>query len=462
MKRLMEFVVISLLLMQIACKNEKSIDMNFTERQLTTDASGHTIHQIQCFSHDDQWIVYDTRNDDGKIGSTESIAMVNVGTGEIKDLYHTQNQTEYGPGVGAVTFSPKENQVLFIHGVRNANEVKPYSMTRRTGVMIKTAQPFSPVFLDGRDIQAPYTAGALRGGTHAHTWSPDGKWVSFTYNDYVIEQLATKDSTVKDLRMVGVMAPFGKVTVDESDLENNSGELFSVVVSKVTENPVYGSDEIDKACEENWIGVNGYQKSDGGHQKRALAFLGDVRDKSGNKVTEVFVLDLPDDLTKEGTDGVLQGTENTRPGVPKGVNQRRVTYTSEEKYPGVQGPRHWVRSSPDGSKIFFLRKDSEGIVQIFSVSPNGGEIFQETKNNFSIETCLTVHPSGRYIAYGNNQDVYLTDLETQLTKRLTDTQGRTDIDALCSINWSNDGKKLAFNRRIRQGENAYYQICILE
>jgi hypothetical protein len=125
MKRLNGFAVFGLLLMQIACRNENESAMNFTERQLTADASGHTIHQIQCFSSDDQWIVYDTRNDDGKIGSTGSIAMVNVETGEIKDLYHTKNQTEFGPGVGAVTFSPSEEKVLFIHGVRNADEERP-------------------------------------------------------------------------------------------------------------------------------------------------------------------------------------------------------------------------------------------------------------------------------------------------------------------------------------------------
>lgn len=461
MKLRVEFAIIALLILQISCRNEKDIEMNFTERQLTTDASGHTIHQIQCFSPDDQWIVYDTRNDDGKIGSTGTIAMVNVESGEIRTLYHTRNQTEYGPGVGAVTFSPTESQVLFIHGVRNADESRPYSMTRRTGVMVKTQEPDHPIFLDGRNILPPFTKGALRGGTHAHTWSPDGEWVSFTYNDFIMEQLAARDEKIKDLRMVGVMAPFGKVVVNEENTENNSGEMFAVVVSKVTESPVWGSDEIEKACEENWIGRNGYRKSDGTLQKRALAFLGDVRDKAGNKVTEVFVADLPDDLTTEGTDGLLEGTEKSRPGVPAGVNQRRITYTSDDLNPGVQGPRHWMRSSPDGSKIYFLRKDSQDVVQIYSVSPNGGNIEQETYNNFSVETCLSVHPGGRYIAYGSGQEIYLTDVHDHSTQKLTETDSR-GTDALCSVNWSNDGKKLAFNRRIRQGDSAYYQICILE
>ena len=101
----------------------------------------------------------------------------------------------------------------------------------------------------------PLLPGALRGGTHAHNWSADGKWISFTYNDYVIQQLEKKDSSVKDLRTVGVMVPGHPVNVPyDSSEENNSGEMFSVVVAKVTENPQPGSDEIDKAFDEGWIG----------------------------------------------------------------------------------------------------------------------------------------------------------------------------------------------------------------
>ena len=90
--------------------------------QLTHDNSGHTIHNTQCFSQDDQWIVYDTRNNDTMIASTGSISMVNTQTGEIRELYHTKHQTLYGPGVGAATFSPVANRVIFIHGVQNADK----------------------------------------------------------------------------------------------------------------------------------------------------------------------------------------------------------------------------------------------------------------------------------------------------------------------------------------------------
>ncbi len=31
--------------------------------------------------------------------------------------------------------------------------------------------------------------GALRGGTHRHEWSGDGKWIGFTYNDAILKAL---------------------------------------------------------------------------------------------------------------------------------------------------------------------------------------------------------------------------------------------------------------------------------
>jgi hypothetical protein len=69
-----------------------------------------------------------------------------------------------------------------------------------------------------------------------------------------MQQLEKKDSSVKDLRTVGVMIPGPVHVAHDPSEENNSGEMFSVIVAKVTENPQPGSDEIDKAFDEGWIG----------------------------------------------------------------------------------------------------------------------------------------------------------------------------------------------------------------
>lgn len=438
----------------------KILAKNVRVIQLTRDQNGHTIHNTECFSPDDQWIVYDGRNYDSLISSTGNISMVNVETGEIRELYHTIHQTQYGPGVGAATFSPAANRIIFIHGIRNADKNNPYDFTRRTGVAIDVAKPLHPIFMDARDITPPFTPGALRGGTHAHNWSADGKWVSFTYNDYILQQLQKKDSGVKDLRTVGVMVPGHPVNVAEDNLrENNSGKMFAVVVAEVTENPKPGSDEIDRAFDEGWIGSKGYLKKDGKWQRRAIAFQGEVVNDDGTRKTEVFVADLPEDITKAKPGKPLEGTNTSRPNVPAGVEQRRITYTSN----GIQGPRHWLRTTPDGSLIAFLGKDDKGIVQLFGVSPNGGKIWQLSFNDFSIQGPFNFSPDGKYVAYLADNSVFVTEVSTGKSQRLTPSAANTE-KVTGSVVWNNNGTMLAFNKYVKDKgiEEPFLQIFVIK
>jgi hypothetical protein len=439
-------------------ESETNTPLDFKEVVLTSNESGHSINSNQVFSPDDQWIVYDTRNFDNMITSTGSIRMVNINTREVKELYATINQTEFGPGVGAASFSPKENKVLFIHGIRNATEKNPYSFTRRTGVAVDLKHPLQPIFMDARNVFNPFTPGALRGGTHAHSWSGDGKWLSFTYNDYVIEQLSKTDSSVKDLRTIGIMAPHQKVTVPyHTSFENNDGEMFSVLVVNVTETPKPGTDEIDRAFDECWIGKNGYQKQDGSKQERAIAFQGNVITSAGKVKTECFVVDLPADVSKARTNAPLEGTASTRPNVPAGVVQRRITHTEN----GMEGPRSWVRSTNDGKMIAFLMKDKGGIVQIFGVSPNGGDIQQLTSNEFPIQGQFNFSPDNRYLAYTADNSVFITDLLAQQTKRMTPKVEDGD-KPVGAVVWSNNGKTLAYNRYVKSKNGNFVQIFLLK
>ncbi|WP_256009872.1 DUF3748 domain-containing protein [Desertivirga xinjiangensis] len=423
------------------------------EIQLTSGNKGHFLNTAQVFSPDGHWLVYDTRNDDSKIGSTPSIEMVNVQTREIFELYRTKNQTDFGPGVGAVSFSPNAERVIFIHGIRNADKNRPYGFTRRTGVAIDIKHPGVPIFMDARDITAPFKLGALRGGTHAHAWSGDGHWISFTYNDYVIEQLAKTNPGVLDLRTVGVMFP-GAVKVDpHPSLENNSGGMFSVIVTEVTENPQSGTDEIDKAFDEGWVGTNGYRRSDGSWQQKAIAFQGNVRDENGNTKTELFVVDLPGDLKQGKAGKALQGTASSRPAVPAGVKQRRITFLKH----GVLGPRHWLRSTPDGELITFLTKDDSGFVNVFGVSPNGGEARQLSFHRLDIQSGINISHDGKKMAYVAENAIYVTEIDGGRSHKLTDTFTDSDKPASC-VNWSPDDKTLAYNRYV----NGFLQIFLLE
>jgi hypothetical protein len=431
--------------------------MKFEEIQLTTDAAGHCLNSTQCFSSDDQWIVFDGRNDDTKIASTPTISIVNTISGEIRQVYQTSNQTGYGPGVGAATFSPAANRVLFIHGIRNASAEYPYSMTRRTGVAVGIDVPQTPVFMDARNILFPFTNGALRGGTHAHTWTGDGQWISFTYNDYLLEQAGKTNDTIKDLRTIGIMIP-GKVIVPANGFENNNGEMFSLLVATVTATPVKGSNEIEKAFDETWIGSNGYRKPDGCWQRRAIAYQGNLRDENGNLKTEIFVVDIPDDILRDAESMVYHATPELPLPIPPGLVHQRISYTEK----GVSdSPRHWLRSDPDGSLIAFLSEDEKGFVQLFCISPNGGEPEQLTRFTFSIQGPFNFSPDGRFIAYVADNSVFLTDIFTLQSSRITERSG-DESKPVGAVNWSYDGAMLCYNRYVEVNGERYLQIFLLK
>ncbi|MDP4250813.1 MAG: DUF3748 domain-containing protein [Bacteroidota bacterium] len=424
--------------------------MMYKEVQLTHDHSGHCTNSSHCFSPDDQWIVYDSRNDDGGIMGAGEIAMVNIRSEEITSLYKTENQTAFGPGVGAVSFSPVADRVIFIHGIRNANKEKPYSFTRRTGVAIEVSKPFVPVFMDARTIVPPFIPGALRGGTHAHCWSGDGQWLSFTYNDYLLEQLEKQGKPVRDLRTVGVMVTGHPVIVkDDGSFENNSGSCFSFLLAEVTDHPVPGSDEIEKAFDEGWIGKNGYHKGDGSMQRLAIAFQGNVRDADGAIKTEIFIADIPEDILEAAVAEPAGNDPSRRPRVPRGVKTRRISFTKRGVSPK---PRHWLRSTTDGNLVGFLAADDQGLIQLFGISSLDGSIRQLTNNSFSIQGPFNFSPDDKFAAYSGDNAVWITEIDNGRTVRVSERfSDEEKPDG--SIVWSNNGSMICYNRRVKAGQH---------
>ncbi|MGC1241220.1 MAG: DUF3748 domain-containing protein [Chryseosolibacter sp.] len=427
------------------------------EVQLTSGRYGHMLNSAQVFSPDDQWVVYDTRNDQTHIGRTCCIEKVNIRTGEIVRLYTTAGQTIHGPGVGAVAFHPLKDRMIFIHGLTNCDEENPYGFTRRFGAILNEQDPGVISHAEARSISGPLVPGALRGGTHAHSWSGDGEWISFTYNDWLMEKQEQVNPDSKDLRTIGVMAPVKQVTLAEETAENFSGQYFTVVVATVTETPAAGSDEVEKALDECWVGKNGYDKKDGAHQRRAIAFQGIVRVKDGSPLTEVFVSDIPDDVTHAAPGQTLEGTLTTRPTVPLGVVQRRVTFTDRRKFPGVQGPRFWLRSAPDGARIYFLMKDDNGIVQLYEVPTNGGEIRQVTELESSIQAQFNISPDGKSVAFICDNSIWITDIRTGVSRRIT-VRTSDDQAPVLTVVWDHAGNALVYNRYQTTDDGRYLQI----
>lgn len=455
--RIRHYAVAITTLLNFACMPSSRIvdPIACEQRQLTSDASGHCINSTQCFSPDGSKIVYDTRNEDSKLAANGQIRMIDVHTGEDVLLYQTTNQSEYGPGVGAATFSPGGKYVLFLGGIQNASKDNPYSFTRRTGIAVAIGHPGTAIGMDARDMQPPYTRGALRGGTHAHSWSGDGQMISFTYNDHVLAEAARTHPAVIDTRTVGILFPQA-VTVPHADgIENKNGEWFAALITRVTQQPQPGSDEISKAFDECWIGTNGYSKADGSRQHKAIAFQGHVVTKEGETKTSIFVADIPADMSIMTRD-LSPGTGTELPAVPSGITQRRIT--GDEIYVSPT-PRHWLRSTPDGSLVGFLAADASGIIQLWGVSPNGGAVRQLTYLSSSITGPFNFSYDGKYAACMAGGIVYVTRLSD--SKSFAVTSPRENVELTGAVVWSPAGHTLAVNGYVQDEVGKFLQVFLV-
>lgn len=426
------------------------------EKQITHDlAYHHDLDNNDNFSPDGKWLVYDTRTDDGGIAASARIEKVNIETGEVKVLFNIKNNKIWGPGAGAVSYSPKSNAVVFIHGLENSTQENPYQQWRRTGVIVEDSNPDVPVYMDARNVIAPYTTGALRGGTHRHEWSGDGQWIGFTYNDAILKALEDATGVKRNLRTIGVSKKIRPVMVTRN-AENISGEWFSALVVRVVPEPKPGSDEISHAAGDSWVGTNGYRRSDGKMQM-ARAFLGTVADKNGNRVPEVFIVDIPEDITKPGKSGPLEGTATDFPMPPEGAVQRRLTFTANQKFPGCSGI---VRSSPDGNFLAFFAKDEKGIEQVFVISSAGGKPAQLTEHQSDVSANLRWHPDGKHISYVWNGSIMLCKTGEEAFKNRVEKLTDATPSAPTNIVWSPDGKILAFNRPVRSEDGKHTTLQI--
>lgn len=394
-------------------------------KQLTFAARHHQLTNIHSWTPDSQWLVFDVRPS-GASFTGKTIERVNVHSGKVEVLYTAKD----GAHVGVVTVSPQAEKYVFIHGPENPDDNWQYDFHHRRGVITEKGVTRN---LDALDITAPYTPGALRGGTHVHVFSPNGENVSFTYNDHVMHAL----SPAKDLRNVGVAVPFGPVTPPCTHPREYGGSHWCVLISRTTSTPVPGSNDINRAYEEGWVGND------------RLAFIGDTLSAGGEKVPELFIVALPGDEKgwKTAGDAPLAGSEQTLPAPPKGVVQKRLTFTHQRRYPGlVNVPRHWVRSNPQATQIAFLMRDERGIVQLWLISPDGGEPRQLTFTASGIQSAFNWHPSGSALGFVLENRIALCNAGSgNITFLTSDHANPPSADAVV---FSPDGKLIAWMEEV--------------
>lgn len=431
-------------------------------RQVTVAAHGHVLTNTAVWSPDSRWLVYDVRSaEDGSVFDGRRIERVEVATGRVEVLY----ESRHGACCGVATACPTDDRLVFILGPEHPTADWMYGAARRQGVVVRASAPGVARPLDARDLVAPFTPGGLRGGSHVHVFSPDGRLVSFTYEDAVLDGPGPAGRQ-RNLRGVGVSVCDRPVTVPCRHARNHDGSAFSVLVTTLADEPRPGSDDIERACEEGWVGHDGYLRADGSRQRRALAFQGRVATAAHTRIDEVFIVDLPDDPRELERPGAmpLAGTAATRPAAPAGVSQRRLTFTADRLHPGIQGPRHWLRSCPDGSRIGFLMRDEAGIVQLFTVSPTGGEPVQVTRNPFGITSSFTWTPDGRQVACVADGSVCLVDMSNGTTRRLTEPVGDETGPRPEACVVSPDGRQIAFVRSVpaAAGEDRHTQLFVVD
>lgn len=427
------------------------------ETQVTRAATGHILTNFGAWSPDGEWLAYDVRSDAaGERFDGRRIEAVNVVSGEVRVLY----EADHGAQVGVVTWHPQHAEVVFIHGPENPAQDWQYGPWHRRGALVDFTRPGLARNLDARDLTPPFTAGALRGGSHVHVFSPDGRLVSFTYEDHVLAQPGLPPEAEPNQRNLGVTVLGRPVNVPKTHPRNHDGEGFTVLVTRTVKQPRPGSDDIQKAFEEGWVGTGGYVRADGTRQRYALAFQGHVMTARGEVISEVFMADLPEDLTRPG-DGPLAGTATLRPAPPAGVTQRRLTFTADRRHPGIQGPRHWLRTSPDGSQIAFLMKDDAGVVQLWTVSPNGGPPRQLTRNPRGIASAFTWSPDGRWLAHVGHGSVCVTDAATGVTHVLTPPREPRAAPRPEACVFAPDSRRIAYVRRVEQAVGTFNQVFVV-
>lgn len=429
-------------------------------RQLTAELCGHTLNHRQVFSPDGLRVCIDGRNADPDIMITDRIGCVELATGHVDWVYRVPNPTPYGPGVGAVVFHPTNDELLFIHGLFDCDAHQPYRTTRRFGALYalqgRSSRMIHPA--ESREEGPCPLWGQLRGGTHAHSWSNCGRAISFTYNDAFMESQHALRQGPPDLRTVGVMLEREAVATQDLDPSNGnqslmrsasfSGRYWSMLVAPVTARPEPGSDALESAREECFLGG----------RRNVIAFLGRVRLADERSIDEIYVAEWPDSFVRET--GLCNLDGEGRIAIPKAVRVRRVTRTSDRPYPGIDGPRHWLVPSINGQSVYSLMRDDRGIVQLVEIDTRSGDWEFVTQLESSIEGPPTRSPSGAYVSMLSRGWIGVLELATRRIRWVLDTQ--PCLHAIPgALHFLPDEKGLIFHARGRNAESAWHQLWTL-
>lgn len=395
------------------------------ERQLTYTPKNHYLDNNDNFSPDERFLCYDTRETVGPgIDNGQTIEIVDIASGKETVLYapKTMIGVRAAPGVGAASYSPVENKVVFIHGppLGEVAQRGYYGKTNRVGAEVSAQGGGKITLLDKRDVATDRDTmpGAQRGGTHRHEYSLDGKRIGFTYDDFLLTQYG---------RTIGYMEPHPKAPEGATHYL----ALLVPVVPEGTSKP----GEIEYAASDSWVGRDGTMR----------AFIGKVRADDGLSYEDsLFVIDLPENVDITTADA---GSSSRFPSPPEGVTIRRLTHTRAQ---GI------VRGASDGNRIAYYAQAADGTTQVFIIDSDGSDRHAEAKKRPIQATSfphgagpgLRWHPSGNSIACASNGGVAVTCVKPgPLFGKSIFLTPQGDGERLYLV-WSPSGHVLAYNKYI--------------
>jgi hypothetical protein len=434
-------------------------DASARQRRLTDRPQGHILANRGCWSADGRWLHFDSRADETRFDSP-SIDRVAVDSGSIETVHRPAD----GARCGVPICSPTDQRVVFIRQDTPATDDWPYCAWHRHGAIATPGKPAAVESLDARDLVAPFTPGALRGGTHLHTFHPNGKLLVSTYEDHVLAtalagtaeagtaeagtaEAGTAEAGTAEANRRGLAVHLlsHPVTVPKGHPRNRDGIAFTCFVTELTDRPKAGSDQIAMATGESWVG-----------ETSQIACQGTVTAADGQPCVELYLVTIPATwLDPQGLralptprvpDRPLEGTPTTRSGTPAGVAQQRLTHTTDRPFPGIFGPRHWCVASPDGTRIGFYMRDDKGAVQFWTVSPRGGDPVQVTHGPWEPRSAFTWHPDGSAVTYIADGSVVWVDVDSGRYRRLTEKAPPEDSPTRHACVFSPDGGAIAFMR----------------
>lgn len=431
----MSTLLVSMSVVCLAAGPIADLSSQVQERQVTLEPHNHMLDNNDNFSPDNEYLCYDTRETVGPgIENSQAIEKVEIESGEETVLLEATKSiigVQAAPGIGAVSYNPSANHVVFIHGPL-LEEVPVrgfYGKPNRRGGSVPDDGSRKLTWVDYRDVatERDTLPGAHRGGTHRHEFTHDGSRIGFTYDDFLMPEYG---------RTVGFMMP-------HADAPGDATHYFALLVRPVPMGTAKPG-EIEDARHDSWIGREGLMR----------AFVGKVRNDDGETYEEsLFVIDVPANIDITTADS---GSADRYPTPPEGLTIRRLTH---DWATGV------VRGTLEGDRIAYYAKDVNDLDQIFIIPSDGSDQsdnpakrpVQATDLPDGAGPGLRWHPSGNSVACMSDNGIVVTCVKPGSlfgkSAWLT-THGEKPVrDQLA---WSYDGKTMAYCRPVRykdaQGE----------